>query len=102
MRRGPTWQTPRPFAGWCLVVAAAAELGGVGRIIAEAVRMSVLMDRWNQRNPKHNPGGSYRQLLIVNKVMQILITARFRVAGAVALLIVGIAAGTVGNFASLG
>jgi hypothetical protein len=90
-----------PFAGWCFLVAAAAELDGVVLIVAEAFRMKHLMRRWREFNPKRHPGGSYRQVLIVSKVMQILITARFRVAGAVALLVVGILAGTVGNFASL-
>ena len=90
-----------PFAGWCFLVAAAAELGGVGLIVAEAFRMRHLMRRWQEFNPRRNPGGSYRQVLIVNKVMQILITARFRVAWAVALLVVGILAGTIGNFVSL-
>jgi hypothetical protein len=90
-----------PFAGWCFVVAFVAEVGGVGLIIAEAIRMRRLMQRWHDFNPKRNAAGSYRQITIVNKVMQILITARYRVAGAVGLLLVGIAAGTLGNFASL-
>jgi hypothetical protein len=51
--------------------------------------------------PEAQAAGSYRQIAIVNKVMQILISARYRVASAVALLVVGIFAGTVGNFASL-
>jgi hypothetical protein len=77
-----------PFAGWCFLVALFAELGGVALIVSEAIR-------------KRNAAGSYRQIAIVNKVMQILISARYRVAWAVALLVPGIAAGTVGNFASL-
>ena len=89
------------LAGWCFLVALFAELGGVGLVVAEAIRMQHLMRRWHEFNPKGNAAGSYRQIAIVNKVMQILISARYRVTWAVALLVVGIAAGTIGNFASL-
>jgi hypothetical protein len=89
------------FAGYCFIVALAAELGGVALIVCEAVRMRRLLDRWNRLNPRNNAGGSHRQIMLVNRVMQILFTARIRVTTAVALLTIGIVAGTVGNFASL-
>ena len=89
------------FAGWCFIVSLLAELGGVGLIVCEALRMRSLLAKWEQRNPKRNPGGSWRQVLIMNRVMRLLFTARIRVTGAVALLLVGIIAGTVGNFASM-
>lgn len=90
-----------PFAGWCFLLAFIAEVSGGGLIIARAVRMRVLMPRWQDFNPRRNAGGSHRQIMIVNKVMQILISSRSRVAWAVALLLIGITAGTVGNYASL-
>jgi hypothetical protein len=89
------------FAGWCFIVALLAELGGVALIVSEAIRMRHLMKRWQEFNPKRNAAGSYRQGAMVNKVMQILISARYRVAWAVVLLTLGVAAGTAGNFASL-
>lgn len=90
-----------PFAGWCFLVGLVAELGGVALIVCEALRMNALMKSWEKRNPRRNPGGSHRQVLVMNFVMKTLFRARIRVTTAVTLLVVGIVAGTIGNFASM-
>ena len=106
-RSGSPWRTPRcqrfyqsphcavvQLAGWFFVVALLAELGGVALIVCEAIRIRRLSKRRQQANPNRNAAGSHSQVILVNKVVQILFTARIRVTGAVALLVIGIGFGT--------
>jgi hypothetical protein len=84
------------------VVACVAELGSVVLIVREARRTATVLRRWQQAdNPANQGQGTYAQLLLVNEVVQTLLDARVRIASAVGLLVVGIVAGTVGNFLTL-
>ena len=92
----------RAAAAVLFVVACVAELGSVALIVREARTTATVLRRWQQaENPANQGQGTYDQQLLVNEVVRTLLGARARVASAVVLLVVGIIAGTVGNFTTL-
>jgi hypothetical protein len=92
--------TDKP-AAILFVFACVAELGGV-LIVREARSTAMVLRRWRQADSPANQGqGTYGQQSLVNEVVRTLLGARVRITSAVVLLVVGIVAGTVGNFLTL-
>jgi hypothetical protein len=84
------------------VVACVAELGGVALIVREARAASRLLRDWQRAdNPANSGQGTWAQMALVNEVVRTLLGARAGALTAVALLVAGIVAGTVGNFLTL-
>ncbi|MBM7804968.1 hypothetical protein JOD57_000805 [Geodermatophilus bullaregiensis] len=92
----------RVAAGVLFVIACLAELGSVVLIVREARTAAGVLRRWQRAdNPANQEQGTWAQVLLINEVVRTLLDARVRIASAVALLVVGILAGTVGNFLTL-
>ena len=89
-------------AGICYVVAFLAELAAVLLVVREARVASGVMRNWEEAdNPLNMGQGTWAQVLLINRVVRVLLDARVRVTSAVVLLVLGIVAGTVGNFLTL-
>jgi hypothetical protein len=90
---------------WAIIwylVAAVAESGGVVLIVLAFRENRKTLRDWINANPNKNEQGSWQQLLDLNGVVIKLLGAnKWRQINAVALIVLGIVAGTFGNFASL-
>jgi hypothetical protein len=91
----------RTWAIICYTVAALAEGGGVVLVVLEFRQSRRALQRWVKANPNDNQQGSWGQILELNGVITGLLGTRWRRLVAVGLIVLGIVAGTVGNFASL-
>ncbi len=92
----------RLYAMICYAVAAAAEMGGLVFAVLALRENQAIRKLWMAANPKQNDGGSWGQMLLLNRAVPALLgksTWQGRVA--VVLIVLGIIAGTLGNFASL-
>lgn len=80
-----------------------AELGGVTLIVREARTANRVLALWVEAdNPANEDQGTWAQVLLINKVVRTLLSARARATWAVALVTAGIVAGTAANFLTLG
>jgi hypothetical protein len=92
----------RVAAGICYVVSFLAEVGGVLLVVGEARKAVAVLRAWEAAdNPLNMGQGTWAQVLLMNRVVRALLDARVRVTSAVVLLLVGVIAGTLGNFLTL-
>jgi hypothetical protein len=91
----------RTWAIACYTIGAVAELGALVVVIIEFWESRSALRTWNAANPEGGDGISYGQMDVLNKITIGLLGKRWRQVTAVALIFVGIVAGTLGNFASL-
>jgi len=89
------------FAGICFVISAATELGAVWLLVAQARMAKAELSGWELANPAQNPEGSMGQLMLLNPVVTRLLGDQARPRTTVALLVIGVVVGLIGNFASL-
>jgi hypothetical protein len=86
----------------CFVVAFVAELAGVALAASEVRSASRALRRWKSANPAATERGSDDHLLRLDPVISGLLGNSFDRVAAVALILVGIVTGALGNFLSLG
>lgn len=93
--------TTTVWAALLYSVSLAAELGGIAILVADLLRNRVEVRERKAANPNNNEGGSWLQMNLLNNVMLGLIgVTRWRIL-AVALLVVGVITGGIGNFVTL-
>lgn len=87
-----------PLTVVCIVVALAAELGGIALLVAEARAATRALRRWRDAKPEENPDGSYgRQRLMDDEVVEHLLGHEFDRGLAVGLIVLGVVAGALAN-----
>ena len=95
-------RTVNTAAAVCYAVACLAELGGVWLVVREGMTAHRKLLEWELAdNPVNEGKGTWNQVALVNGVVRVLLGARAGIAWAVALLVVGIVMGTVGNYLTL-
>jgi hypothetical protein len=82
-------------------IAFVAELSGIALVVTEGRRAQAALRRWRDANPNNNPDGAFGQQLELNGVMEHLLGSQANRRAAVALLVLGVVAGTLGNYLSL-
>lgn len=92
----------RAAAAILFLVACASELGGVVLVVREARSLRRVLAGWDEgSNPLRFGHKPEVQVTLMGDVVRAVLNARLRVTVAVTLLVVGIIAGTIGNFLTL-
>ena len=92
----------RIYAIVCYIVAALAEAGGLVLVVLAFRNNRAVLNRWRLANPDNNDGGSWGQIAMLNRfVTDLLEQPRWRQRLAVALILIGIVAGALGNLTGL-
>jgi hypothetical protein len=89
------------WAAILYALGATAEIGGIWLVVIEFRANQAAWREWDAANPKRNEGGSLGQIPLLNKIVSGLIGKSGRRVVSVGLLVLGVIAGTVGNYMSL-
>ncbi len=86
----------------CFLVSLVSELVGVGLVASEARAASRALRDYLALNPQGHPGGTWAQASNLEPVIVTALGNQTKRVWAIGLLVVGVLAGTLGNFLTLG